>query len=79
MGSLNHPNIVKLQDIVYQAASPSAPGRIYLILELATGGELFSKVVDAGYLSERRARFYFRQLLQGVAYCHSHSRKGLNL
>ena len=51
-----------------QPASASAPGRIFLILELATGGELFSKVVDAGYLSERRARFYFRQLLQGVAY-----------
>jgi hypothetical protein len=73
MGSLNHPNVVKLLDIVYHPASVSAPGRIFLILELATGGELFSKVVDAGYLSERRARFYFRQLLQGVAYCHSHS------
>lgn len=73
MGSLNHPNVVKLLDIVYHPASASAPGRIFLILELATGGELFSKVVDAGYLSERRARFYFRQLLQGVAYCHSHS------
>lgn len=73
MGSLNHPNIVKLLDIVYNPASESAPGRIFLILELATGGELFSKVVDAGYLSERRARFYFRQLLQGIAYCHSHS------
>ena len=73
MGSLNHPNVVKLLDIVYNPPSASTPGRIFLILELATGGELFSKVVDAGYLSERRARFYFRQILQGVAYCHSHS------
>ena len=73
MGSLNHPNVVKLQDIVYQEAQASAPGRIFLILELASGGELFSKVVDAGRLSEPRSRFYFRQLLQGVAYCHGHS------
>ncbi len=37
MGSLNHPNIVKLMDIVYHPATTSAPGRIFLILELATG------------------------------------------
>lgn len=70
MGSLHHPNVVALKDIVYQERSAATPGRIFLILELATGGELFAKVVDAGHLSEDRARFYFRQLLAGVAYCH---------
>ena len=45
-------------------------GKIYLILELAAGGELFSKVVDAGRLTEDSARFYYRQMMLGVAYCH---------
>ena len=71
MGSLQHQNVVRLLDIVYQGPSNASPGRIFLILELASGGELFSKVVDAGYLSEDKARFYIRQLLTGVAYCHA--------
>ena len=34
------------------------------------GGELFSQVVDNGSLSEDDARFYFRQIVEGVMYCH---------
>merc|ERR1740130_2537775 len=66
MGALRHPNVVGLEDIVYQAPSQMDGGKIYLILELAAGGELFSKVVDAGRLDEDHARFYFKQLMRGV-------------
>ena len=45
-------------------------GKIRMIMELCTGGELFSEVVDNGGLSEDRARHYFRQILMGMAYCH---------
>jgi serine/threonine protein kinase len=34
------------------------------------GGELFSKVVDNGCLDEADALFYFRQILEGIMYCH---------
>jgi serine/threonine protein kinase len=40
------------------------------VLELITGGELFDKIVSEGRFSEDTARFYFRQLVDGVFYCH---------
>ena len=33
--------------------------------------ELFDKIVSMGKLSEDQALFYFRQLVEGVEYCHS--------
>ena len=42
-----------------------------MIMELLTGGELFSEVVDNGGLPEPRARDYFKQVLLGMAYCHA--------
>merc|ERR1719502_2532434 len=40
-------------------------------MELAPGGELFSRVIDAGTLKEDEARPYFKQLMESVAYMHS--------
>ena len=44
--------------------------RIYMVLELVTGGELFDLVIKRGRLEEAEARRYFRQLVSGVEYCH---------
>lgn len=44
--------------------------KIFIVLELVTGGELFDKIVNVGKLSETQARFYFSQLVEGVEYCH---------
>ena len=40
--------------------------------ELASGGELFSKVADEGQLPMDLARRYFAQVLAGAAHCHNH-------
>lgn len=46
-------------------------GKNYIIyMELATGGELFSRVISSGSLTEAEARPYFVQLMQAVAYMH---------
>ena len=45
--------------------------KIFIVLELVTGGELFDKIVAEGKLSEGTARAYFRQLLKGLKYCHT--------
>ncbi|RLO00913.1 hypothetical protein DYB28_015560, partial [Aphanomyces astaci] len=45
--------------------------KIFIVLELITGGELFDKIVSEGRFNEETARFYFRQLVNGVEYCHS--------
>ena len=44
---------------------------IYIIMELAEGGELFDHVVDAGRYSEENARLVMRQLLLALQHMHS--------
>lgn len=44
--------------------------KIYLVLELVTGGELFALLVKERGFGEEKARFYFRQLVEGIKCCH---------
>jgi 5'-AMP-activated protein kinase catalytic alpha subunit len=44
--------------------------KIFIVLELVNGGELFDRIVQVGKLKEEQARFYFQQLVEGVEYCH---------
>ena len=41
------------------------------MLELVGGGELFDFVALGGRLSEATARYYFKQLLEGLSFMHS--------
>jgi serine/threonine protein kinase len=43
-----------------EKASGEVEHVIYIVLELATGGELFDYVATTGRFSEPIARFYFR-------------------
>ncbi|GAA6077599.1 calcium/calmodulin-dependent protein kinase type IV, partial [Tachysurus ichikawai] len=58
---LSHPNIIKLKEIF------ETPLEISLVLELVTGGELFDRVVEKGYYSERDAADAIKQVLEAVA------------
>nr|XP_020862652.1 calcium/calmodulin-dependent protein kinase type IV [Phascolarctos cinereus] len=61
---LSHPNIIKLKEIFETQAE------ISLVLELVTGGELFDRIVEKGYYSERDAAQAVKQILEAVAYLH---------
>ncbi|XP_058847692.1 calcium/calmodulin-dependent protein kinase type IV-like isoform X1 [Acipenser ruthenus] len=61
---LSHPNIIKLKEIF------ETPVEISLVLELVTGGELFDRIVEKGYYSERDAADAVKQILAAVAYLH---------
>ena len=67
MVQLRHKNVVRLLEVIYVDSTT-----VYLIMELASGGELFSKVADEGRLPADLARKYFAQILAGAAHCHSH-------
>ncbi|EEF45196.1 CBL-interacting serine/threonine-protein kinase 7 [Ricinus communis] len=60
----HHPNILKIHEVM------ATKTKIYLVMELALGGELFSKVFQRGKLSESKARRYFQQLVSALHFCH---------
>ncbi|KAK8964132.1 CBL-interacting protein kinase 32 [Platanthera guangdongensis] len=43
--------------------------KIFIVLEYATGGELFNKI--QGKMGEAEARRYFHQLINAIDFCHS--------
>ncbi|CAN6628270.1 probable serine/threonine-protein kinase Kcc4p [Trichomonascus vanleenenianus] len=65
MKLIEHPNVMGLYDVWENK------GELYLILEYIEGGELFDYLINKGSLDEREAVTYFRQIIQGVQYCHS--------
>ncbi|XP_058213305.1 serine/threonine-protein kinase SRK2E isoform X2 [Rhododendron vialii] len=46
------------------------PTHLAIVMEYASGGELFERICNAGRFSEDEARFFFQQLISGVSYCH---------
>lgn len=61
---LNHVNVLALQ-LVHISES-----YIYMVMDLCEGGELFDRVARSGGLGEDIARYYFKQIVAGLAYCH---------
>ncbi|KAG6865584.1 hypothetical protein C0991_001133 [Blastosporella zonata] len=62
--TLKHPNIVRLYDVI------ETDKYIGIILEYASGGELFDHILAHRYLRERDAAKLFSQLISGVWYIH---------
>ncbi|EFP05096.1 CRE-AAK-1 protein [Caenorhabditis remanei] len=63
---LSHPHITRLFRVI------STPSDIFLVMELVSGGELFSYITRKGSLSIKESRRYFQQIISGVSYCHKH-------
>uniref|UniRef100_A0A8C2X9H8 MAP/microtubule affinity-regulating kinase 3 n=1 Tax=Cyclopterus lumpus TaxID=8103 RepID=A0A8C2X9H8_CYCLU len=78
MKTLNHPNIVQLFEVIETEKT------LYLIMEYASGGEVFDYLVAHGRMKEKEARAKFRQVIMfclwycflspqivsAVHYCH---------
>ncbi|KAF3590807.1 hypothetical protein DY000_02023069 [Brassica cretica] len=65
MKLIKHPNVIRMIEVM------ASKTKIYFVLELVTGGELFDKISSTGRLKEDEARKYFQQLINAVDYCHS--------
>ena len=61
---LKHPNIVRLYDVI------ETDKYIGIILDYASGGELFDHILAHRYLKEKDACRLFAQLISGVWYIH---------
>jgi len=64
MKTLDHPNIVKLYQVIETEKT------LYLVMEYASGGEVFDYLVLHGRMKEKEARAKFRQIVSAVQYCH---------
>jgi len=61
---LRHPNVISLH------AAFRSERAIFLVTELATGGELFDHIIARGHYTEPDAREIISQVLQAVSYLH---------
>lgn len=61
---LRHPNIVQFRGLALTET------HLAILMEYAAGGELFERICDAGRFGEAEARFFFQQLISGVAFIH---------
>ncbi|KAK7131954.1 hypothetical protein R3I93_018497 [Phoxinus phoxinus] len=62
--SLTHPNIIRLYE-VFESGE-----RIVMVMEYASGGELYEYIQEKQRLSEDEARHFFGQITSAVHYCH---------
>jgi len=60
-----HKNILRLYSWFHDER------RVYLMLEMAPGGELYQLLQARGTFSEARSAWYFKQMVEAINYCHS--------
>ncbi|XP_054594366.2 SNF-related serine/threonine-protein kinase [Nothobranchius furzeri] len=65
MKLVQHPNIVRLYEVI------DTQTKLYLILELGDGGDMFDYIMkhEQG-LNEELAKKYFAQIVHAISYCH---------
>ncbi|KAI8802421.1 kinase-like domain-containing protein [Cladochytrium replicatum] len=65
MKQVNHPNIVRIHDVV------SNDSKTFILMTRVRGGELFDYILKTGGIPEGEVKFIFYQLVKAVQYLHS--------
>ena len=63
--TVKHPCIINLEDVI------DTPDFLFIVLELAEGGELLEKIKDGTKLNELEAKLHFYQIASAMQYLHS--------
>jgi serine/threonine protein kinase len=66
---IRHPNIIQMYEVRCMKIIET-PKQLYLIMEFASGGELFDYIVANTRVKEREACRFFQQIIAGIEYIH---------
>jgi len=61
---VHHPNIIQLHEMIEE------DNKIYFVMELVTGGELFDRIVEKGSYTEEDAKVLVRKIVSAIEYLH---------
>lgn len=62
---LHHPNIIRLYEVI------NTQSRLYICMEYAPEGELYTRITDHGKIDEIQSRIIFSQIISAVDHMHS--------
>lgn len=62
---VRHRNVIQLVEVF------ETRDKIYMVMELATGGELLDRIIAKGFFTEADATRVLQMVLEGVVYLHS--------
>jgi len=65
MKKVNHPNCIKLHEVFDEKS------KLYMVLDLVTGGELFDRIIARGHYSEKDAANLMYDVVVAIGYLHS--------
>lgn len=74
MSKLKHANIIEQMEVgtaLYEKPKGNNKMVSYIVMESAQGGELFDFIANSGTFTEAEARYFFKQFMQGLDYCHN--------
>lgn len=64
LGSIAHPHIVKLYEHY------ETPDKIFMVQDLLSGGELFDRIIEQTFFSEKEAARVVKQIASALIYLH---------
>mmetsp|Transcript_104088 Transcript_104088/g.301120 ORF Transcript_104088/g.301120 Transcript_104088/m.301120 type:complete len:316 (-) Transcript_104088:84-1031(-) len=62
---LDHKHIIRLDDTFEDSK------KIYLVMELCAGGELFDRIIQGGHFTEPQASILMQQIVMAISYLHA--------
>lgn len=65
--SVNHPCVIKLEDVI------ETEDNLFLVLELAEGGDCFDKIKEKSRFNEEEAKLIFYQIASAIEHLHKNN------